>query len=193
MPLQTDTVTLSTVVLVPQITHTALVSVYRFADSPQIKLKVGAFESEAHATTGWAEISLEFISTSVNDIKLVPIGDGVDQIFVDGLLVVDGEYNHDYFDGNTPAAEGYVYSWTGVPNESTSLRALEEETTTEIVISGMSARYYKVNPSVSGPWRGGLGHSGTKFVGKPSYIANGGMDDGQISVSATLKETGDGQ
>lgn len=41
-----------------------------------------------------------------------------------------------------------------------------------------------------GPWTGGQGHSGCRFVGNPTYIAYNGVRGGQIGYSATFKETG---
>lgn len=43
---------------------------------------------------------------------------------------------------------------------------------------------------VSGPWIGGMGHSGVKFVGTPTWVANGPLDGGQIGYAATFKEVG---
>lgn len=43
---------------------------------------------------------------------------------------------------------------------------------------------------VAGPWIGGMGHSGTKFAGTPTYIANGPHNGGQIGFAATFKEVG---
>lgn len=41
-----------------------------------------------------------------------------------------------------------------------------------------------------GPWMGGQGHSGCRFVGKPTYINNTGVDGGQVGFAATFKEVG---
>lgn len=193
MPLSADTVTLATLTLPAAQTHTAGVWVYRFATSPEVKLTVANTDSQIHDTTGWEFLQVEFIPSGPTAINLVPLSDASDEVYVDGLVVVNGEYSGGYFDGDTPDAGGYTYAWTGTPHASTSTRELVEDPTTEITISGMTARYYTVNPNTAGPWRSGLGHTGTTFVGKPTRIITGGMDDGQIAFGATLKETGDGQ
>lgn len=41
-----------------------------------------------------------------------------------------------------------------------------------------------------GPWIGGMGHSGCKFVGKPSFVSNTGVNGGQVGFAATFKEVG---
>lgn len=42
----------------------------------------------------------------------------------------------------------------------------------------------------SGPWEGGMGHSGCRFVGKPTFVTNTGVNGGQIGFSATFQEVG---
>lgn len=41
-----------------------------------------------------------------------------------------------------------------------------------------------------GPWVGGMGHSGCRFVGKPSFVTNTGVNGGQIGFAATFQEVG---
>lgn len=42
----------------------------------------------------------------------------------------------------------------------------------------------------SGPWEPGMGHSGCRFIGKPTYIANTGVNGGQVSYAASFREVG---
>lgn len=65
---------------------------------------------------------------------------------------------------------------------------------------GMTALYrqldgeeiYPVGTSVTKyPWAPGTGNSGCSFVGNPTFVNTSGVDDGQVSYAATLKETGD--
>ena len=42
----------------------------------------------------------------------------------------------------------------------------------------------------SGPWQPGMGHSGCRFIGKPTYIANNGVNGGQVSYAASFREVG---
>lgn len=40
------------------------------------------------------------------------------------------------------------------------------------------------------PWVGGMGHSGCRFEGKPTYIANNGVNGGQAGYAASFREVG---
>lgn len=42
----------------------------------------------------------------------------------------------------------------------------------------------------SGPWIGGMGHSGCRFVGKPTFVSNTGVGGGQVGFAATFAEVG---
>lgn len=42
----------------------------------------------------------------------------------------------------------------------------------------------------SGPWEPGMGHSGCRFIGKPTYIANTGVNGGRVSFAASFREVG---
>lgn len=50
-----------------------------------------------------------------------------------------------------------------------------------------------VGSTVPDEWSPGLGHSGCRFVGNPTWTANSGVHGGQIGYAATLKEVGDWQ
>lgn len=78
-------------------------------------------------TTGtWTEIRLTIPagSGSASQTGLLinagaaQIGDRID---IDGALLVEGEYDGPYFDGDTAGDDQNQYSWTGTPNSSTSL------------------------------------------------------------------------
>lgn len=65
-----------------------------------------------------------------------------------------------------------------------------------VTLTAMTARLFKtwVTPPptfLSGPWTPGLGHSGCRFVGNPTYVANNGINGGRIGYAATFKEVGD--
>src|SRR5690625_875381 len=49
------------------------------------------------------------------------------------------------------------------------------------------------SPTEGPKWLPGSGNSGCKFVGNPTWIANSGVNGGQIGYAATLKEVGDWQ
>lgn len=40
-------------------------------------------------------------------------------------------------------------------------------------------------------WMGGMGHSGTRFIGKPTYSPTSGVNGGQIGFAASFREVGD--
>ncbi|HLS00611.1 MAG TPA: hypothetical protein VK054_01300, partial [Beutenbergiaceae bacterium] len=49
------------------------------------------------------------------------------------------------------------------------------------------------SPTEGPKWLPGSGNSGCKFIGNPTWIANSGVNGGQIGYAATLKEVGDWQ
>lgn len=52
---------------------------------------------------------------------------------------------------------------------------------------------YRVTKLFNGPWQSGMGHSGCRFIGKPTYIANTGVNGGQVSYAASFIEVGSWQ
>lgn len=67
-----------------------------------------------------------------------------------------------------------------------------------VTLSGMSGRIIESAKIPSpqydllqeGPWIGGQGHSGCRFIGKPTYVNNTGVDGGQVSFAASFREVG---
>lgn len=63
-----------------------------------------------------------------------------------------------------------------------------------ITLTALTARLTKdsrPDPSIGdGPWVGGQGHSGCRFEGKPTYINNGPLGEGQIGFAASFREVG---
>lgn len=47
-------------------------------------------------------------------------GDTKGIVWWDNVLVVEGQYDGDYFDGDTPATPEFTYAWTGEPHNSPS-------------------------------------------------------------------------
>lgn len=41
-----------------------------------------------------------------------------------------------------------------------------------------------------GPWMGGMGHSGCRFLGTPSYVTNSPIDGGRVGFAASFVEVG---
>lgn len=63
-----------------------------------------------------------------------------------------------------------------------------------VTLTAMTARLFKSDRSISdvesGPWIGGQGHSGCRFIGKPTYINNTGVSGGQVGFAASFREVG---
>lgn len=63
-----------------------------------------------------------------------------------------------------------------------------------VTLTALSARVIdpsRFKPSdMEGPWIGGQGHSGCRFIGKPTYINNTGVNGGQVGFAASFREVG---
>ncbi len=62
------------------------------------------------------------VFTAVDGAKLTLGGAGIGDIWWDNLLVVEGDYSGEYFDGDSPDDALYDYRWDGLPHSSTSAR-----------------------------------------------------------------------
>lgn len=83
-------------------------------------------------------------------------------------------YNGPAFSGSTPS-DSYDYRWTGAVDNSTSQQITQ---------------LTELNDIKRVPWLGGQGHSGCRFINNPTYIANTGVNGGQIGFSASFREVG---
>lgn len=92
--------------------------------------------------------------------------------------------NSPYVGVNSANTGAGIWIWVGKSSVGASSASL----------SALSVRVYDtVNPLPTindGPWIGGQGHSGVRFVGKPTYMNNTGVNGGQVSYAATFKEVG---
>lgn len=64
-----------------------------------------------------------------------------------------------------------------------------------LTLSALVARIVSVDEAdfpryVTGPWVGGQGHSGCRFIGKPTYTNETGVNGGQVSYAASFREVG---
>jgi hypothetical protein len=64
-----------------------------------------------------------------------------------------------------------------------------------VTVAAMTGRLYRTGGSppaafTTGPWVGGAGHSGCRFDGEPTYVANTGLNGGTIGFAASFKEVG---
>lgn len=75
----------------------------------------------------------------------------------------------------------------------------EDTTPSSLTVAAMTARLIETadvsNPSKlakisAGPWIGGQGHSGCRFVGTPSYVNNGPVEGGRVGFAASFAEVG---
>lgn len=99
--------------------------------------------------------------------RLVP---GLQSVWWTDIGLFAGSYDGPAFSGSSPQNGTTHYRWTGAIDNSTS------------------EAYYvsaKATQQKRGPWVGGMGHSGCRFVGKPTLIENGPDWTG---FSATFKE-----
>lgn len=125
--------------LTPGQTYTALVTFYQDKvqtgpDSPSTRrmdYQAGTVQASVQAENieGEQKLRLTFTAADSGTRLLVfrgHVGNGVIGVdrhdtWWDDLLIVEGEYDGDYFDGSTPGdGEDITYTWTGTPNASTS-------------------------------------------------------------------------
>jgi len=131
-------------------------------------LSVGAF----YSNTGTAGVFYRTQSTSGG------LGEAtkIDPLDNDSSVVVDTDISGPDING----------VWIYVGKSST--------TASTITLSGMVARLRIATASQStissGPWVGGQGHSGCRFIGKPTYVENTGVNDGQVGFAASFREVG---
>lgn len=84
-------------------------------------------------------------------------------------------YTGPLFTGATPSTGEISYSWAGEPNSSESIATRTPNQLTKLL---------------QGPWVGGQGHSGCRFVNYPTYVNQTGVDGGQVSYAASFREVG---
>lgn len=86
----------------------------------------------------------------------------------------------------SPSVAG-VWVWVGKSSSGEAAVTLK-------ALSGRLARteapFLEKLSVAKGPWLPGQGHSGCKFEGKPTFVANGPVNGGQIGFAATFREVG---
>lgn len=100
--------------------------------------------------------------------------------YVDGVQIQTGSVLSAYVDGSQPDTDIARYSWASAVNGSVS--TLETRTK-----SGSSIKEDRLK---AGPWIGGQGHSGCRFLGTPSYVTNSPIEGGRIGFAASFVEVG---
>ncbi len=86
---------------------------------------------QATNAAGVTQLSVTFTATKTSHDILLGNGAsaGNGDVWWDDLLLVEGTYTGDYFDGNSTDTNDYIYSWTGTPNASTSNKNYVSEKT----------------------------------------------------------------
>jgi len=82
-----------------------------------------------------------------------------------------------------------VRLWVGKSsdaNSSVTLAAMSGRLMETVDVSNST----KVDKLVAGPWVGGQGHSGCRFLGTPSYVTNSPVDGGRVGFAASFVEVG---
>lgn len=115
--------------------------------------------------------------TSGNTFRLYHGGaQGSGDVWWTDIGLFEGDYTGPWFDGDlgTVIIDGKAYFTFWNPD-------------------GTSTAHH-VSPQLQnirrGPWIGGQGHSGVRFLGKPSYVVNGPINGGQIGFAASFIEVG---
>lgn len=85
-----------------------------------------------------------------------------------------------YIDGSLAGDALTRYAWLGATDASASTEENRTATGSSTKLEAISA----------GPWIGGQGHSGCRFVGAPSYVNNGPVEGGRVGFAATFAEVG---
>lgn len=105
-----------------------------------------------------------------------PVREGSQDVYWTDIALYSGDYEGPWFDGDSVDPNGvYGYRWVGTPGESASQKYR------------ISRELEKIR---KGPWVGGQGHSGCRFSGKPTYIANSPVNGGQVQFAASFTEVG---
>jgi len=85
-----------------------------------------------------------------------------------------------FYGSSNPTGDVERTQWTGPAGASTSIFQTRTKTGTDTKLNLISA----------GPWIGGQGHSGCRFIGTPSYVNNGPVEGGRVGFAATFEEVG---
>lgn len=104
---------------------------------------------------------------------------GSGDVYWSKIGLFEGDYGGPWFDGNSGVfsigSQLVRAKWDGAPGGSTSTAYT---TSPELEAIG------------TGPWIGGQGHSGCRFVRKPTETKNGPFNGGQVGFAASFTEVG---
>lgn len=85
-----------------------------------------------------------------------------------------------FYGSTNPNGDVERTQWTGPTGASTSVFQTRTKTGTDV----------RLNLLKAGPWIGGQGHSGCRFLGTPSYVNNGPVEGGRVGFAASFEEVG---
>ena len=104
---------------------------------------------------------------------------GSGDVYWSKIGLFEGDYQGPWFDGDSGVfsigTQLVRAQWDGVPYQST---ATASPTSPELEAIG------------TGPWIGGQGHSGCRFIRKPTETKNGPFNGGQVGFAASFTEVG---
>lgn len=154
--------------------------------SPRIRGTVVA-SGNVTLTTAWQWIDVTGVAgaTAVNTGFLLASGAGhavSDWIEIDQVLIARTPDVGDWYSGSSTTSDPLLQRnrWLGAANASESVQESR-------VQSGSSA---KLDIISRGPWIGGQGHSGCRFLGTPSYVTNSPVEGGRVGFAASFAEVG---
>lgn len=90
----------------------------------QANPSLNVYSNQAPNTPGVHDLSVTFtVATTATtaDLRLY-WGGGTSDLWFDDIIITEGSYNGNYFDGNTADTDDNQYSWTGAAQTSTSTR-----------------------------------------------------------------------
>ena len=148
--------------------NTVIITIYEYNVS---NTEIGSSSSNSISLTGsWQRINVSknltslasTIKVAVSDVKPSNAGQ---TFFLDDTLLEKTAFLDDYFDGNTPDADGRQYAWSGAANASTST----------VVTSSVYATNLHVNPSMESV-AAGTDIIRTNLLDNPKAVDGLGLD-----------------
>lgn len=139
----------------------------------------GAFVSLPGAVTGTTPLRVVTSGRTGPDVVNNRFYNGASQgngdVWWTDIGLFAGSYDGPAFSGSDPVDGNIFYAWSGAVDNSESIMY---QTPTSLA------------EAQKGPWMGGQGNSGCRFVGKPTLVENTGVDGGQVGFACTLVEVG---
>lgn len=131
------------------------------------------------------------LSASNYAVDLLPVTGPVTNTYVEGTDTVRGVW---LFVGKTATGAGSV-SLSGMTARLVKTTLVEGEFSLGYGLDAYGEWPYGAYSPYSeiisaGPWSGGMGHSGTRFMSPPTFSTTGPLNDGQAGFAASFREVG---